>query len=181
MAVIAIPSWKNLFLTGPSGAGKTTVLFRALKELNVVAGGYVVKRVYHRGRLCAMDIVDLAGAGRARLLDLQDPGRPQANPEAFLTVGVSAIRRAMSDRLVIVVDEIGRFELAAPLFLEAVTEALDFPLPVTGVLKQESNWFLDRIRSRADVRIVEVSRDAREAAKTKYTALLSKLLSNRPH
>ncbi len=173
-----VSSWTNLFLTGPPGAGKTTILFRALRRLDIEAGGYVVKRVYRYGRLWAMDVVDLSGAGRACLIDLRDPARPEINRDAFLTIGAPAIRRAMSIGLV-VMDEIGRFELAVPVFLDAVKEALDSGVPVTGVLKEESNWFLDRVRSRADVRVVRVEPASRQAAEVNYTRLLLQLLTPR--
>ncbi len=65
--------------------------------------------------------------------------------------GVPAIRRALSEADIVVLDELGRFELEVPEFTDAVKDALD-ALLVVGVLKDESNWFLDGVRERTDTR-----------------------------
>jgi len=154
----------NLFLTGPSGTGKTTMLFSVLGDTGPGflgppgIGGFVVKRIYEEGHRVAMDLVDLGSGERARLLDFGapggGPGAPRVRIEAFTRVGVPAIQRALRAARLVVMDELGRFELKAPLFLEAVTRALDSPVPVVGVLKAESNLFLDGIRARPDVKVV---------------------------
>ena len=38
----------NIFLTGPVGVGKSTILYNALKELDVSLGGYITQRVYEK-------------------------------------------------------------------------------------------------------------------------------------
>jgi len=154
----------NLFLTGPSGVGKTTMLFSVLGDTGPGVfgppgiGGFVVKRVYEECHRVAMDLVDLGSGERARLLDFGapggGPGAPRVRIEAFTRVGVPAIQRALRAARLVVMDELGRFELETPLFLEAVTRALDSPVPVVGVLKAESNLFLDGIRARPDVKVI---------------------------
>ncbi len=131
-------------------------------------GGFTVKKVYRGGRRVAFDLVDLATGERATVasfpaghspLALPGDERPQVNPEAFERVGVSAVRRAIKDSRVVVMDELGRFELGAPAFLEAVREALDSQVPVIGVLKAESNQFLDAVRARRDTVCVTIDPD----------------------
>jgi nucleoside-triphosphatase THEP1 len=74
-------------------------------------------------------------------------------------------------------DELGRFELEAPLFLAAVTQALDSPVPVVGVLKAESNLFLDGIRARPDVKVVTLDDSGAHAgARVAFEAAFRDLL-----
>lgn len=200
----------NLFLTGPPGTGKTTLLFFALKACLPLdarwpdrrpapaesapapwrgwpgVGGFVVKRVYRAGRRVALDLVDLGTGQRATLVSFPAPGPPRVAPEAFAGVGVPAIRRALDSSRVVVMDELGRFELGSPAFLAAVGEALASPVPVVGVLKAESNPFLDSIRARPDTVVISLdpadgdpasrAPDFRQAAEARFAAALAELL-----
>lgn len=185
-------AWSNLFLTGPRGVGKTTILFRALRYCRVRAGGYVVKKVFREGRRVGMDIVDLTTGGRRRLITFIEARGSQV-PEVpvwgwslpvpvvdlggFVEVGIPAIRSALESRAdIVVLDEIGRFEVGVPGFVDMIDEALCSPVPVTGVLKAESNALLDGIRARPDIRLVHVDRAGRNTAETEYRQLLRDLL-----
>jgi len=69
-------------------------------------------------------------------------------------------------------DELGRFELGSPAFLDVVREALASPIPVVGVLKAESNPFLDSIRARPDTAVIDLD----QSAETRFAAALAELL-----
>ncbi len=133
----------------------------------------------------AMDLVDvgdLEGAGsprRARLASFSAGGRPLVRRKAFLEVGVPAIRSALTlPARVVVMDELGRWELESLEFLRAVREALDSSNPVAGVLKDESNPFLDEVRRRRDTLVIPVAATApsRETARAAFTAALGSIL-----
>jgi len=141
-----------------------------------------------------MDLVDLGTGRRATLVSFPSPGRPEVATGAFAEVGVPAVREALARAAIVVMDELGRFELAEPVFLAAVREALDSPVPVVGVLKAESNPFLDAIRARPDTAIIGLDPGAgnladraagnladqtkviREAAQARFRAALARLL-----
>lgn len=53
-------------------------------------------------------------------------------------------------------DELGRVEQHAPRFREMVEMLLDAPIFVLGVLKKERNPFLDGIRERDDLLIIDL-------------------------
>ncbi len=184
--------WSNLFLTGRPGSGKTTLLFRALRESGRNLGGFCVKRVYRRASLVGMDIVDLATRARARMVTfhgdfregsdgwLRTPGRGGptriVDRTVFLDIGVPAVRDAIESCDVIVMDELGRFEWDVPEFMRCVFAALDSPKPVVGVLKDESNPFLDEVRARQDVRVVRLCPGSRDQTGCDFRRLLCSLL-----
>lgn len=166
----------NLFLEGPRGAGKTTLLFGTLASSGLRTGGFAVRRVYAAGRSVGMEMVDLAAGTRDWLMTFDGSGRRQVNVACFRTVGVPAIRRALAEADIAVLDELGRFELDVPEFIEAVTDALDAPVPVVGVLKDESNWFLDGIRKRPDTWVIRLEEGTRETVAPSYRQYFSRLL-----
>ncbi|MEW6227102.1 MAG: nucleoside-triphosphatase [Bacillota bacterium] len=147
---------KNLFLIGPRHVGKSTILSAALERVSVPVGGFHVDRVYEGRRLRAFCLVDLM-SGDSAIIASARKGGWDVHVEGFETVGAEAIRRAMSSARLIVMDELGRFELRATMFREAVMEALSSPIPVVGVLKADGNPFLDAIRVREDTVTVEVT------------------------
>jgi nucleoside-triphosphatase len=159
----------GVFLQGPKGSGKTTLLFKALNSCAWNAGrprlgGFVVKRVYSRGRWVALDIVDLLTRGRRRLVTIDNDGTRTRYPEVFTEIGVPAIERAVRFADIVAMDELGRIELGVPAFTTAVLDTLAGPVPVAGVLKDESNPFLDAIRAMPGVRVIKVSAGSRETA-----------------
>lgn len=155
---------KNVFLTGPRSAGKTTLLFRTLRDLRAIYGGFVVKAVYEHGFRTGLVMVDLATGERSELARYID-GKPLANTEVFESLGVGSVRRAVEGTPLVVLDELGRFELEAPTFMGAVFDALSSEVFVLGVLKAESNPFLDAIRRRSDVKLITVNPSNRSMSK----------------
>jgi nucleoside-triphosphatase len=80
-------------------------------------------------------------------------------------VGVEAIERAIEqpEVSVVVVDEIGKMELFSPAFRAAVLAALDSPKPVVGTVMAGSQPWVDAIKGRSDVKVVQLTRANREA------------------
>jgi nucleoside-triphosphatase len=96
--------------------------------------------------------------------------------EAFETVGVEAVRRGIRSRDLVVMDELGRFELRAYGFRQAVTDALNSPVPVIGVLKEDDNPFLNEIRNREDTEVLEVTEENRDDIRRYVEDWLSRVL-----
>jgi len=181
MSGAACLHWSNLFLTGRPGTGKTTLLFRALRERGVRLGGFCVKRVYRRASLDGMDMIDLATLRRARMVTFESGGRQgpglTVHRGAFLEIGAPSLLAALECADVIVMDELGRFECGLVEFTNCVFAALNAPKPVVGVLKDESNPFLDEVRARRDVRVLRLDRDSRDEVGREFRSLLLDLLA----
>ena len=135
---------KRLFLTGPSGAGKTTIIRQALGDSLAYAGGFVTERVLdEQGKLLGYDLLPAAAAlsGQAyqrwRFLDYSGPKAEKDN-EVFRSQGVRLLQEAEYYPFVLL-DEIGGFEMLIPQFRNALAELLNSDLPIIGVLKGPEN------------------------------------------
>jgi len=80
------------------------------------------------------------------------------DPEALERVAVPAIRDAMNECEVIVIDEIGKFSVESEGFVAVVREALLIDKPTVLTLHKKSRHpLLQDIRRRDDARILEVT------------------------
>ena len=108
----------RLFLTGPSGIGKSTMISRELGERIRRAGGFLTVRDRNEeGRVIGFDIYSADGYGpRDRFLDMTGE-RPRMDLEVFSGVGLDYLRRA-GERPFAVLDEIGGVELINDRFMD---------------------------------------------------------------
>ena len=72
-------------------------------------------------------------------------------------VGFLAIKEAMEDDKLIVMDEIGRMELYSKKFQEQVLSCLESNRSLLGTIQDRDNEFLNKIREREDVVIIRVT------------------------
>lgn len=129
---------RRIFLTGPIGCGKSTLIRNALGESFNCAGGFITKRVLGPENLEGFDITSPDGCGnpeipRMRFLTFRD-GKTERNNEAF-SVFAAKLLRGSAGKPFAVIDEIGGFELLLPAFMEAFVDFLALQLPCVGVLK----------------------------------------------
>lgn len=68
----------------------------------------------------------------------------------------------MSDSKYILMDELGFFEKDSYFFQEKVNQVFDSDKVVIGVIKKRDNPFLNKIRERSDVEIIEITLENRE-------------------
>ena len=153
----------NIFLTGQPGAGKSTIIKNVVAELNIIPGGFIVNRKGERNcptgffLINACKINSLRGISKnyeerrdKRMIifaSRKDCGDCwQINKEVFDKTGVELLEEGKS-KDIIIMDELGRFELDALRFRQKVIELLDAEIHVLGVIKDESNSFMDGIRN----------------------------------
>lgn len=175
---------KNFFLTGERRVGKTTIIKRLITQLYLSPGGFMVEREGQERDWRAFYLVD---AERAIYRESKEGKEYKENyciaecrerewdpkPMVFEKKGVDLLQESLHERDIIIMDELGRFEEEALLFQEKVVEILAGERPVLGVLKDESNSFLDAIRERRDILLFWVTRENREEV---YQDLKNRLL-----
>lgn len=155
---------KNLLLTGRPGVGKTTVIQRVLAMLSrdVRATGFYTQEL--RGPQGRLGFIAITLAGQQHTLahvDFRDRHRVSrygvdvTTFEAHVVPTIDPARHP--DASLIVVDEIGKMECFSEVFRETVTRALDSPVPVLATIALKGNTFIQGIRSRKDVELIEVT------------------------
>jgi len=135
---------KNLFLTGLSGCGKTTLLRNIIADKLSFAGGFVTERISDpRGKVIGYDLFPAAAASGIpgftghRFLDYSSP-TPSTDNEVFRIEGTRLLQEAEMYPFAML-DEFGGFELIIPQFREALLDLLNSNTPCIGVLKAAPN------------------------------------------
>ncbi|RAO98535.1 hypothetical protein PW5551_09310 [Petrotoga sp. 9PW.55.5.1] len=177
----------NIFLTGRIGVGKTTIIKKILKKLKPKIGGFTV---YKEGEIFNWNAFYLIESSylidEKIVLNLSEENRFAyrkenyfkwlVNTKAFDEVGVRLLSPSNFVDIIIM-DELGRFELNAYEFQKKVYSLLDSKIPVLGVIKDESNEFLDKIRNRTDVEIFKITEENRESQYEDVYNLVKNLIS----
>jgi nucleoside-triphosphatase len=154
-------------LTGRPGVGKTTCLLAVLAALRLPAGGFVTEEIRERGARVGFALRTLDGRW-ATLAHVDRRGLPRVGKygvslDALDEVGVPALRAALAAGRLVVVDEIGKMEMASPAFREAVEAALRGPGVVLGTILAAADPWADRVKATRGVRLIEVTRANRDA------------------
>ena len=92
----------------------------------------------------------------------------------FEKLGVWAIESAITKADLIIMDELGRFEIDCGNFIQAVLHALDCDIPVICSMKSEENVFLNTLIKREDVILFSITERNRDKV---YNAIISKIKS----
>jgi nucleoside-triphosphatase len=159
----------KILLEGRPGAGKTTVARRLadqLREEGVRVGGFVTGELRERGRRVGFAVETFDGE-RAVLAHVTLPGPPRVGRygvdlEAFERVALPALEAA-ANADVVVVDELGKMELASARFRDAFSELFDASTPVVATVHAFAHPFTDGLKARTGVERHRVTRATRGA------------------
>lgn len=166
---------KNLFLTGSPGIGKTTVIQKTIQKLSLPATGFYTREEREAGRRVGFSIITLDGK-KAILAHVRAGGKCRVGR---YTVKVEDIERvavpAMTPKSpseIIVIDEVGKMECFSQAFREALIAALDAPNTILGAIAARGTNFIESIKRRKDVAILQVNHQNRDELPEKLTAML---------
>jgi len=159
-----------LFITGRPGIGKTSVLLRAVKELESKGyriGGMLSREVREKGVRIGFEIVDFHSGRKGWLAHVHQPvgpkvGKYRVNLKDLNLIGAGSIRDAVKNAQIVIIDEIGPMELFSQAFREAVIEALKSGKPLLGTIHFKArDPLINMIRNRGDAEIIEVTLENR--------------------
>lgn len=157
---------KNIFLTGPPGSGKTTLIERIIPQVHKPCRGFFTREIRERGRRVGFSIISLAGQ-EALLAHENSPssikvGKYGVNLGKFEEIAIPAISPANEEEILII-DEIGKMECYSSLFREALLKILNAPNRVIATIAWKGTPFIEKIKKRADVTLVKISPENRDA------------------
>jgi nucleoside-triphosphatase len=159
----------RLLLEGRPGIGKSTVARRLvglLRQVGVPVAGFTTQELRGRGRREGFAVESVAGQ-RAVLAHVDLPGPPRVSRygvdlQAFERIALPALRPPGAGGVVLV-DELGRMELASAAFRDAVTGLLGRDVALVATVQAAPHRFTDALKQRPDVQVVPVTEANRDA------------------
>lgn len=166
----------NLFLTGKINIGKTTVLKSIIQKLNINSdkiGGFSTKAFLEYGKVKGFYIEPInynleKPEFKKRIIGYTPDGtRWIPVTETFESFGVDILNYCLKSSFeLIVMDELGFFESKAYKFQEKVYEIIESKKKVLGVVKPQKTIFMNSIKKREDVIVVEITEQNRDYIST---------------
>jgi nucleoside-triphosphatase len=157
---------RKVLLTGCPGCGETTLIRRVVKELAQSAGGFYTEEIRERGLRRGFKIVTLDGKegvfAHVNFKTHQRLGKYGLDLSPLETISIEAVRKAIREREVTVIDEIGPMEIRSAIFRDVVNEAFNSRAPPLGTITARPFPFTDAIKKRRDVTLIEIRGDNRE-------------------
>lgn len=160
----------RVFLTGEPGCGKTTAIKKICEMLTArgrKVGGIVSGELRERGVRAGFSLEDLSTHETGTLAHISQRdgppvGRYRVNLADIQRIAVTAIKRAIAEADVIIVDELGPMELNSMPFVLAVEMALETQKHLVGTIhKRASRYLIAAIKSNPAYQILEVTLDNR--------------------
>jgi nucleoside-triphosphatase len=158
----------RVLVEGRPGSGKTTVAARladllAGREIDV--RGFLTHEVREHGRRVGVEIETIDG-DRATLAHVRLAGPPRVGKygvdlDAFEQVALPVLAR-VPRRGVVVIDELGKMELASARFRKAMADVFETPVDLVATIHVFRDPFTDELKTRSDVERVRVTRANRD-------------------
>ena len=170
---------KNIFITGPPGCGKTTLIKEILKELQIPAKGFFTEEIRKGRERVGFKILTLNGKeGILAEKGFKSPYKVSKYGvllKDLEEIGVKEIEEGLRGNFLIVVDEIGKMELFSNKFREAILKTLDSKNKVLGTIMLKENPFCNKIKQRRDTKVFYLTRENKEKVKKEILCLFQNL------
>ena len=158
----------RVLIEGRPGSGKTTAAARLahlLGERNVEVQGFVTDEVRESGTRVGFTVRSFRGDA-ATLAHVDLPGPPRVGKygvdlDAFERVALPTLDAIPTDG-VVVIDELGKMELASARFRESVLQLLDAPIITVATVHAFRHPFTDELKRRPGVEQIKLTRANRD-------------------
>ncbi|MCW1301395.1 MAG: NTPase [Candidatus Nanoarchaeia archaeon] len=133
----------KVFITGRPGCGKTTLILKLLeyfREKGVRVGGFVTREIREGRKRIGFEVEDIQGGTRGVLAHMNlrtsvKVSKYFVNVEEFERVGIRAIQKSLEEEKdLIVIDEIGKMELASSKFSKLLEDVLSSEVNLLATL-----------------------------------------------
>lgn len=158
----------KVVVEGRPGSGKTTVMARLadlLAQRGFYIRGFVTHELRERGRRVGFEVETVDGK-RATLAHVGFAGPPRVGRygvdlDAFERVALPSLADPPPDGVVLI-DELGKMELASEPFREAVSRLFDADVSLVAAVHIFRDPFTDWLKRRRDVELIRVTRETRD-------------------
>jgi nucleoside-triphosphatase len=153
---------RALLLTGDPGTGKTCLIRDALARTPIKSAGFYTEEIRIGGVRQGFKIVTLDGAeailAHTGISSPHRIGKYQVDTTNLNKVAVPALRSAMQEADLVVIDEIGKMELLSPQFRQAVVTVLNSSKRLLGTVMLSPHPFADAVKRHPEVKTLLVTR-----------------------
>ncbi len=170
-------SARVILLEGRPGVGKTTAagaLVKALRVRGVEVTGFTTEEIREGGRRLGFRVESVSGES-AVLAHVELPGPPRVGRYG---VDLGALERVALPSIaasvgVVVIDELGKMELASERFRDAVAALVERDLTIAATVHAFPHPFTDELKRRPGVRTITITRRNRDALPEELAARLA--------
>lgn len=146
----------KIFLTGERNIGKSTIIRSVIERMKCSIGGFIQIDNSQNGNRRFKFVNLYSGECSDDIYSMRE-NRITFDKFAGIMKRSMAIKREM-----IVMDELGFLELSSEKFRKIIHEMLDYSVNIIGVLKRHNNSFIQSIKKRKDVTVIEVTKENRD-------------------
>lgn len=150
----------NILITGPPASGKSTFIQDIIKGRK--ACGILTPEIRKDGERWGFKVINIRTGHEAVFASMEMKphvvSKYGVHVDHFETIAVPAIEEGIKSNSIIVIDEIGNMELLSEKFKKLVLKALDTKRVLATISLKTKNEFVDKIKSRADVRVHYLTR-----------------------
>lgn len=151
----------NLLLTGNVNIGKSTIIHKVIQVMNIQPAGFYTKPVWIDQVIVGFKMYDYHHRTSPFWIGIKDtPLTCQPITENFNVFGSQILDDCLQEPYIIL-DEIGFLERHAYAYQSKITALLDADITVLGVIKPKVTPFLNKIRARKDIILIEVTENNR--------------------
>lgn len=152
---------RNILLTGRPGIGKTTAIKKIVEKLAPeIVRGFLSYEIRESGKRVGFAIETLDGEkGILAHINLRTGfkvGKYQVSVKDIDSIIIPELQKARELNSVIIIDEIAKMELFSNLFANEIRRCLDTK-QVIGTIQERRHPFLDEVKSRYDVHLIELT------------------------
>ncbi len=160
-------------LTGKPGTGKTSLIRQVAARVKVRAGGFYTEEIRDSGVRKGFRLVTLDGEEAILAhINIRSPQRVSkygVDVDAIDRTGVPALRKAVQQCELVIIDEIGKMELFSADFKETVSMLIDSGKKILGTVMLGADPWVDAIKRQPQVSLFNLTRD-------NYPEVLTKVL-----
>ena len=148
----------RVLITGQPGCGKTTLIKKVARSLSIPFCGFFTNEIRHGKKRVGFEIESFGG-NKAIMshIDIKSPcrvGKYGVDIQSIERIAVLEIEIALSEKRLLIVDEIGKMELFSQRFKDLILKVFRTDIPFLGTILYKPHPFCDRLKNSPGIKLL---------------------------